>query len=157
MIFLDLETTGLSFNNDYILEFGAIKTNDDLQEIGSLQLLFTSPIEIPAKVSEKNGITMDILEGAGEIEEQEETIRLFLGTEKCIGHNIKNFDAKFLRRYNILWNNELVDTLEIAKKNVSTAKHSLDFLCEYFDIIRPKHRALDDCRATIELYKRLIN
>ena len=75
-----------------------------------------------------------------------------------VGHNV-NFDVNFLydNFINVLnepLTNNFVDTLRISRKLLPELEHhKLDNLIEYYDIkARDKHRALNDCILTNEVY-----
>ena len=49
-----------------------------------------------------------------------------------------------------------MDTLKIARKFLPDLEsRSLDYLCKYYEIPHVAHRALEDAKATVELYFKL--
>ena len=80
----------------------------------------------------------------------------FVGASPVLGHNVR-FDLSFLRQSNILLQNPVLDTYELASVLMPTAsRYNLGALGQQLGILLPAtHRALDDARATHALYVRL--
>lgn len=151
-IIIDIETTGFSPTKDRIIEFAAVLIDDRNQEIGAFSTLCKAII--PPKITQLTGITNADVAEEQPFEEYIEQISEFLGGLPLIGHNCFQFDMRFLKRYGIGHGNTVIDTLVLARKRLPQLKsHSLTSLVEYFKIPHTNaHRALDDARATKELY-----
>ena len=82
----------------------------------------------------------------------------FLAGSILVGHNLDNFDLKFLN-YHLdkeLQNNTL-DTLTLSRSILKdkVENHKLNTLAEYFEVTPPTHNAKDDVMTTFEIYKKL--
>lgn len=161
-IVFDLETTGINYKKDSIMEIAAIKcTNQGIYEFNKL---VKTDSDIPANITSLTGITNEMLNDAEPIEDILPEFIQFIGTCRLVGHNIKSFDIIFLNNAckqlglpNI--ENELVDTLPIAKKALPDLEnHKLSTICEFFNIDNSKaHRALADCYMCDECYRRMVD
>jgi len=155
-ISLDIETTGLSPDRDDIIEIGAVKFDENgFHE--SFQSLIHYDGVLPELVKHITGITDEDLEDAPSLEEMADSLYEFIGDLPVLGHNI-NFDMDFLKAKGFNFSNQLFDSLPLAqilKPGLPT--YSLDMLTEQFKIThKDKHRALDDAKATAELFNLLI-
>lgn len=156
-IALDLETTGLSPENCYILEIGAIKIIEDtIAE--TYETFVQCPIPISEKIQELTGITDEMAaQGKTEAEAVQGFID-FASDLALLGHNIP-FDYAFIqeavKRSHLLYEAPVIDTLQIARKVLAQPeKKSLVSLCDFYHIkTETSHRALADAKAAVELYK----
>ena len=83
----------------------------------------------------------------------------FLSGSTLVGHNLDNFDLKFLNYHldNELQNNTL-DTLTLKVDpylRIKLKTINLILLAEYFEVTPPTHSAKDDVMTTFEIYKKL--
>lgn len=84
----------------------------------------------------------------------------FAGDLVLVGHNIHNFDMKFLYRdARLYWGrtiaNDYVDTLPMAKACLPQLEHhKLTDLAQHYNISADgAHRALNDCRMNQQVYE----
>ena len=159
-VVLDLETTGLNYKQDEIIEIAAIKCTGE--EILSFRELVKPESSVPANITKLTGITDEMLQGASSIENVLPKFLDFIGSCKLVGHNIKTFDILFLNQAcqklglpNI--KNRITDTLPLARKTLSgLANYKLATICEHYGIdASGAHRALEDCFMCNECYKRM--
>ncbi len=162
-IFLDLETTGLNWKIDKIIEICCLKkTNFDNKEYIFHYYLNPENIKISKGAYLVHGIKNTFLKDKPLFKNIINEFIFFIRNSKIIIHNT-NFDLKFL-------NNELkksgfknlnyycykiIDTLKISKKIYFNKKNSLKVLCKRFginDSKRIKHGALIDCRLLEEVF-----
>lgn len=117
----DFETTGLEPNESKIIEIGALKVTETSRE--SFNVLINWGIEIPEKIVEITGITTQMCTEQGITPEaaQEQFMTFIKGSLPLIGHNIYNFDLKFLARF--------LNLDDIAKSKLSN--HFIDTAVEY--------------------------
>ena len=97
MIILDLETTGLNPETSDIIEFAAVKINEDYEVMAELSFL-CKPLktQISPQVSYLTHIQAEDLSDKLSFAEHHAEVRAFLAEEKIIiGHNIA-FDLGFL-------------------------------------------------------------
>ena len=161
-IVVDLETTGLSATDHDIIEIGAIRVKDMVIEDNFLSLVKPGK-EIPPSIEALTGITDLLLEKEGKaLEDVLSRFIDFVSDWPIVTHNA-DFDYAFLRNacknYNLpLFANRCINTLPIARKMINgVPNYRLPTLLNYFGIeIAVKHRAMEDCLALNELYKKLI-
>ncbi len=79
-----------------------------------------------------------------------------MGDAVLLGHSIGN-DLAFLQPKNVLINNEIIDTYELASVFMPTAsRYNLSGLAAQLGILLPAtHRALDDARCTHAIFIKL--
>ena len=179
-VFFDLETMGLSKNRDSILEIAAIVVDENGSIIdGAVYNTFINPQKpIPFPISQLTGIEDKHVKNAPTefmaIKGFVDFIKKYnVGT--IAGHNIQRFDIPFIieraNQWNITLNlpTNVIDTLAMAKEkhkagllpnyHFTTAKGNLSFklecLMEYYNIGDQDHRAINDVRHNIEVYREL--
>ena len=107
-----------------------------------------------------HGITNSKVKNSPTIEEINDEIINFLGKSTLVGHNLDNFDLKFLNYHlSKTLDNKTLDTLKISRKVLGdkVENHKLDTLANYFGVNPPTHQARDDVMATFEIYKKLLS
>jgi len=167
VIIFDLETTGLpkAEGTDLalqpkIIEFGAIKLDDDLKEIDRLQFLCNPKESLIEKVVKITNITDDMLKNEKPfIAYYKDLCNFFLGEREIVAHNLP-FDRKILRfeleRIDKLtqfpWPPIHICTVEVGEK-VWGRKVSLGEAYEKVtrEKIKDAHRSLGDVEATLKL------
>ncbi len=155
----DLETTGLSVEENCIIEFGALKVRDGA--VAGRFMTFVKPEEeITDKITEITGINNEMVKDAPGIEEVIKAFVDFCEDDVLIGHNL-SFDFSFAKKYagraGYPFEKQGIDTLKIAR-TVCTGivSKSLGALCDYYGIINDQaHRAYHDALATAKLYQTL--
>nr|HID12562.1 DEAD/DEAH box helicase [Anaerolineae bacterium] len=153
---LDLETTGLDADRDAIIEVGAVKFRDD--EVLDTFSTFVNPGRpVPREITELTGIRDHDVAGAPGLHEVLSRLARFVGQWPIVGHSVE-FDLNFLRRHSRLFQNELLDTFELASVLIPHAeRYSLKGLAKMLGIeMERAHRALDDARATHRLFRILL-
>lgn len=152
---IDIETTGLSPEDDYIIEVAAVRFRNGL-ETEAFSSLIKPPISIPIEATMINNISNDMVYGAPDEDEVLFQFFDFIGEDMIVGHNIASFDIKFLRRF-AYFDNGYSDTYLMVKHRwLDTPNKKLNTLCQYFGITNEEeHRALSDCRAAGQLYLKL--
>ena len=152
-VVLDTETTGLNFNNgDRIVEVGAIELINHIPT-GNTFHSYLNPMldgEMPDESFKVHGLSVDFLSNKPLFSEVAEGLLTFFGNAKLIIHNAK-FDIGFINHeiqrlensdediykclpYKEITYENVVDTLEIAKKLYPGKSVSLDSLCTKFGI-----------------------
>ena len=81
----------------------------------------------------------------------------FIGDGIILGQNI-DFDLSFFHRYNQFKDNPTIDTYELAAVLMPTAsRYGLGSLARQLGaVLTNAHRALDDAKATMQVYQQLI-
>ena len=157
----DIETSGLDCTSDRIIEISAIKILNG-KKVGRYTSLVHSNIELSAKIVQLTGITTNMIRNCNKnLKTVMKEYRRFIGDYPLIGHNIKNFDIKFINKaYRTIFgcsiSNECVDTLILARKYINSPNYKLQTLAEKMKIeVNGAHRALADCETTYALYVKI--
>ena len=165
-IFLDTETTGLSFKDGHkIVEIACIETKD-LMATGKVFHRHINPERnVPDEAYKIHGFSQKFLSGKEIFNEVADDFIKFVKGKKIIIHNA-SFDLGFLNgelslvKKETLSNEMVIDSLEIARNKFPGASNSLDSLCKRFNIDiskRTKHNALLDCELLREVYINLLD
>ena len=165
-IFLDTETTGLSYEEGHkIVEIACIETKDLIATGKVFHKLINPKRDIPIEAYKVHGFSSDFLKEKETFNQIADEFLSFIKDKKIIIHNAP-FDLSFLngelgsiQKEKI--NKELViDSLEVARNKYPGTSNSLDALCKRFNIDlsrRTKHNALLDCELLREVYINLLD
>ena len=165
-IFLDTETTGLSFKEGHkVVEIACIETKDLISTGRVFHKLINPKRDMPAEAFRVHGFSREFLSDKETFDQIAEEFLNFIKGKKIIIHNAP-FDLGFLNGELNELNKELVDkkfvidSLEIARNKFPGSSNSLDALCKRFNIDlskRTKHNALLDCELLREVYINLLD
>tara|TARA_Y100000992_G_C21263429_1_gene492573 strand:+ start:727 stop:1392 length:666 start_codon:yes stop_codon:yes gene_type:complete len=165
-IFLDTETTGLSFKDGHrIVEIACIETKDLIPTNKVFHKLVNPERDVPDDAYKIHGFSRNLLVKEKKFKEIADEFLLFIKGKKIIIHNA-NFDLNFLNGELGLISKEkidkdvVVDSLEVARNKFPGLSNSLDALCKRFSIDlskRIKHNALLDCELLREVYINLLD
>ncbi|MBR3898503.1 MAG: 3'-5' exonuclease [Bacilli bacterium] len=154
---VDIETTGLDWNFNKILEISALKVRDR-KVVSEFSKIINPHEKIPYFIKNLTGINDEMASNSEELIDVLMDFKEFLGNDIIVGHNV-NFDINFLydnfiKELNEPLTNDFVDTLKIARRLLKELNHHrLDDITDYFNIeARDKHRALNDCVLTNKIY-----
>ena len=164
-VVLDTETTGLSVKDGHrIVEIGCL----ELENLIPTKNKFHCYLNPERKVSEKalavHGYNDEFLSKQKKFNDVGEEFLQFIKDKKLIIHNAEfdlthlNNELSLLGKKNI--DNEIVDTLFLARDKFPGAPVSLDALCKRFRIDnskRTQHTALVDCDLLAKVYINLID
>lgn len=155
---IDLETTGLDPKRDRIIEIGAVKVERE-KVTGEWETFVNPERKLEERIVELTGIRDEQLAGARKIAEILPELFAFLGDYALLGHSVL-FDFAFLKKAavneRLAFERKGIDTLKIARKYLKDLEsRSLESLCRYYNIPHKAHRALEDARATVLLYRKL--
>lgn len=160
-VMFDLETTGISWKKDAVIEISALKVREG-KTVEEFSSLVNPRRPIPAEASQVNHITDDMVAEAPYFEEVLARFLDFIGEDVLAGHNIRSFDLKFLKRdirvfYGGKLDNSYVDTLVLARTALpQLSSRSLESLARYYGFsTEGAHRALNDCRINKLVYEKL--
>ena len=165
-VVLDTETTGLSVKEGHrIVEIGCI----ELENLIPTKNFFHCYLNPERKVSESalkvHGYTDQFLSDKNKFGDIVDEFLNFIKNKKIIIHNAEfdiahlNNELTLINRPKIL-NNNVIDTLEIARNKFPGSGISLDALCKRYKIDnskREKHTALIDCDLLSKVYVNLID
>ena len=165
-VFLDTETTGLSFRDGHkIVEIACIETKDLIATGKVFHKLINPNRSMPEEAFKIHGFSQKFLNDKETFEQVADEFLNFIKDKKIIIHNA-SFDLSFLdgelgsiqkERIN---KKLVVDSLEVARNKFPGASNSLDALCKRFNIDlsrRTKHNALLDCELLREVYINLLD
>ena len=164
-IVLDTETTGISVKEGHrIVEIGCI----ELDNLVPTKNKFHSYLNPERKVSEKalevHGYSDSFLSDKMKFEEIADDFLEFIKGKRLIIHNAEfdlshlNNELKIIGKKKI--DNEIVDTLSLARNKFPGSQTSLDALCKRYRIDNSKrvqHTALIDCDLLAKVYINLID
>lgn len=159
-VVFDIETTGLSSKNDGITEIGAVKIKNS-KVIDTFSALINPEKYIPEKIVELTGITNNMVKNEPTIESILPKFLKFIGGIPLVAHNA-DFDVGFIRekseKYTMQFNNTVIDTLKIARALLpNLKKHKLNIIAKELGIpLENHHRAVDDAKATAEIFIKFI-
>ena len=164
-VVLDTETTGLSVKDGHrIVEIGCI----ELENLIPTKNKFHCYLNPERKVSEKalsvHGYNDEFLSKQKKFNEVGEEFLKFIKDKKLIIHNAEFDLAHLNNELNLCGkkkiNNEIIDTLVLARDKFPGAPVSLDALCKRFRIDnsrRTQHTALIDCDLLAKVYINLVD
>ena len=164
-IVLDTETTGISVKEGHrIVEIGCI----ELDNLISTKNRFHCYLNPERKVSEKafkvHGYSDNFLSDKMKFRDIADDFLLFIKDKRLIIHNAEfdlshlNNELKIIGKNKI--DNEVVDTLSLARNKFPGSQISLDALCKKYRIDNSKrvqHTALIDCDLLAKVYINLID
>lgn len=156
-VVLDLETTGLDYQYDNIIEISALRIRSgEITE--TFSTLVNPGCSIAPWISELTGITDEMLVTAPPLSDVIHDTRQFVADDIIIGHNV-SFDVSFLCAACVKFSkaqllNDYVDTMRIARRVEPGLKHYRlkDLVAIYNVKVDRAHRAEDDCIATLKCY-----
>jgi DNA polymerase III subunit epsilon len=158
LVCLDTETTGLSADHDRIVEIGCVEITNGWANRTSFQKYINPNRSMPEMAFRIHGLSLEFLSQFEKFDSYADEFLNFIEGATLIIHNA-NFDMKFLNAELIrsgrkALENEVIDTLTIAKKEFPKQKVNLDALSSYFNInkARDKHGALLDSEILAQIY-----
>ncbi len=165
-IFLDTETTGLSFKDGHrVVEIACIETKDLIATGNVFHRLINPERNIPEEALKIHGFSEKFLSTKEKFDKIADDFLNFIDGKRIIIHNA-SFDLGFLNgelrslKKKIIDPKNVVDSLEIARNKFPGVSNSLDALCKRFNIDlskRTKHNALLDCQLLREVYINLLD
>ena len=165
-VFLDTETTGLSFRDGHkIVEIACIETKDLIATGKVFHKLLNPKRSMPEEAFKVHGFSQEFLSDKETFEQIADELLYFIKNKKIIIHNA-SFDVGFLDGELGLIQKEkinrklVIDSLEVARNKFPGTSNSLDALCKRFNVDlsrRTKHNALLDCELLREVYINLLD
>jgi DNA polymerase III subunit epsilon len=165
-VFLDTETTGLSFRDGHkIVEIACIETKDLIATGKVFHKLINPKRSMPNEAFKVHGFSEDFLKDKETFDQVADEFLDFIKDKKIIIHNA-SFDIGFLDgeldtiQKEKINKKQVIDSLEIARNRFPGSSNSLDALCKRFNVDlsrRAKHNALLDCELLREVYINLLD
>jgi DNA polymerase-3 subunit epsilon len=164
-IVLDTETTGISIKDGHrIVEIGCIELENLIPTKNKFHCYLNPERKVSEKALEVHGYTDEFLVTQKKFSDIGEQFIEFIKDKRLIIHNA-DFDLGHLNNeLNILGkkkiDNEIIDTLILARNKFPGSPVSLDALCKRYRIDNSKrthHTALIDCDLLAKVYINLID
>ena len=164
-IILDTETTGISVKEGHrIVEIGCIELENLIPTKNKFHYYLNPERKVSEKAFEVHGYTDQFLSKQKKFNEIVGEFLEFIKNKRLIIHNAE-FDLAHLNNELSLLgekklNNEIIDTLILARNKYPGSPGSLDALCKRYRIDnsrRTKHTALIDCDLLAKVYVNLID
>ena len=164
-IVLDTETTGLDPDDGHkIIEIGCIEILNRNITNNTFHKYINPNREIDVEASKIHGLTNNFLKDKPVFEEIYQELKEYISNSPIIIHNAP-FDIGFLKKeHNTtsatdeFLDNEVIDSLKLARKISPGKKNTLDALCERYSIDnsdRTLHGALLDAKLLAFVYLRM--
>ncbi len=164
-VFLDTETTGLSFKDGHkIVEIACLETKELIPTSKKFHKLINPQRKVSEDAFKVHGYSTEMLSNKENFSLIAKDFLDFIKGRKIIIHNAP-FDLGFLNnelkllKLEMIEKENVVDTLEIARSKYPGSSNSLDSLCKRFNIDlsrRVKHNAMLDCELLREVYINLL-
>ena len=164
-VILDTETTGLSVKEGHrIVEIGCMELENFIPTNNNFHCYLNPQRKVSEKALETHGYTDEFLSDKKKFKEIADDFLLYIKGKKLIIHNAE-FDLSHLNNElkiagKELINNEIIDTVALARDKFPGSSNSLDALCKRYRIDnskREKHTALIDCDLLSKVYINLID
>ena len=164
-IVLDTETTGLSVKDGHrIVEIGCIELDNLIPTKNKFHCYLNPERKVSEKALEVHGYTDEFLATQKKFSDIGEQFLEFIKNKRLIIHNA-DFDLSHLNNELAILgkkkiNNEIIDTLILARDKFPGSPVSLDALCKRYRVDnsrRTQHTALIDCDLLAKVYINLID
>jgi DNA polymerase-3 subunit epsilon len=164
-VIIDTETTGLSVKDGHrIVEIGCIELENLIPTKNKFHCYLNPERKVSEKALEVHGYSDEFLSNKKKFKEIVDDFLNFIKDKKLIIHNAE-FDLSHLNNELKLVNkkrleNDVVDTLALARDKFPGSSVSLDALCKRYRIDNSKrvqHTALIDCELLSKVYINLID
>ena len=164
-IVLDTETTGISVKEGHrIVEIGCIELENLIPTKNKFHCYLNPERKVDEKAFEVHGYSDSFLSDKMKFREIADDFLRFIKNKRLIIHNAEfdlshlNNELKIIGKKKI--DNEVVDTVSLARNKFPGSQISLDALCKRYRIDNSKrvqHTALIDCDLLAKVYINLID
>lgn len=163
-VIVDIETSGLIYNKNSIIEISALKVLD-----GKVKEKFDTLIhrdkKLDRRITELTGITDEMLQNCNKnLSDAINEFDSFIGDLPLVGHNISSFDIRFINEaYEKVLShpieNQCIDTLKMAREMfLEVPDHKLQTIAKASKVnVTGSHRAMADCETTLQVFGFMIN
>tara|TARA_B100000927_G_scaffold156805_1_gene126298 strand:- start:241 stop:903 length:663 start_codon:yes stop_codon:yes gene_type:complete len=164
-IVLDTETTGISVKEGHrIVEIGCIELDNLIPTKNKFHCYLNPERKVSEKAFEVHGYTDEFLSKQNKFANIKDEFLSFIKNKRLIIHNA-DFDIAHINNELLLCgknkiDNEIVDTLKLARDKFPGSSSNLDALCKRYNIDNSKrthHTALIDCDLLSKVYINLID
>ena len=164
-IVLDTETTGISVKEGHrIVEIGCVELDNLVPTKNKFHCYLNPERKVSEKAFEVHGYSDSFLSDKMKFREIADDFLRFIKDKRLIIHNAEfdlshlNNELKIIGKNKI--DNEVVDTVSLARNKFPGSQISLDALCKRYKIDNSKrvqHTALIDCDLLSKVYINLID
>ena len=164
-VVLDTETTGISIKEGHrIVEIGCVELDNLIPTKNKFHCYLNPERKVSEKALEVHGYTDDFLASQKKFSDIGEQFLEFIKDKRLIIHNAEfdlghlNNELSLLGKNKI--DNEVIDTLTLARDKFPGSPVSLDALCKRYRVDnskRTQHTALVDCDLLAKVYINLID
>ena len=164
-IIIDTETTGISVKDGHrIVEIGCVELENLIPTKNKFHCYLNPERKVSEQAFKVHGYSDEFLSKQKKFNEIFEDFLEFIEDKRLVIHNAEfdlthlNNELKIIGKEKI--DNEIVDTVTLARAKFPGSQASLDALCKRFGIDnsrRVKHTALIDCDLLAKVYINLID
>jgi DNA polymerase-3 subunit epsilon len=164
-VILDTETTGISIKEGHrVVEIGCIELENLIPTKNQFHCYLNPGRKVSEKALEVHGYTDEFLANQKKFSDVGEEFLEFIKDKRLVIHNA-DFDLGHLNNELAILgkkklNNDIVDTLILARDKFPGSPVSLDALCKRYRVDnsrRTQHTALVDCDLLAKVYINLID
>ena len=164
-IILDTETTGISVKDGHrIVEIGCIELENLIPTNNTFHFYLNPERNVSEQAFKVHGYSDEFLSNKKKFREIGDEFLNYIEGKRLIIHNAEFDLAHLNNELNLIkkdkLNNEIIDTLVLARDKYPGSQVSLDALCKRFRIDnsrRKLHTALIDCELLAKVYINLID
>ena len=164
-IVLDTETTGISVKDGHrIVEIGCIELDNLIPTKNKFHCYLNPERKVSEEAFKIHGYDDEFLSNKNKFSDISEEFLTFIKDKRLIIHNadfdIAHLNNELLKLGKNKIDNEIVDTLVLAREKFPGSQASLDALCKRYKIDNSKrvnHTALIDCELLVKVYINLID
>ncbi len=160
-VILDTETTGLDVKDGHrIVEIGCLELDNFVLTSKKFHCYLNPERKVSEQALKVHGYTDIFLSSQKKFSQIAEEFLNFIKDKRLVIHNA-SFDLSHLNNElailgkNKISTNNVIDTLELARKKFPGSQNSLDALCRRYKIDnskRERHTALIDCELLSKVY-----
>ena len=164
-VVLDTETTGLSIHEGHrIVEIGCIELKDLIPTKKNFHCYLNPERKVSEEAFKVHGYSDDFLSKQKKFVDIVDEFLKFIEGKRLVIHNAEfdighlNNELSILGKTKI--NEEVIDTLQVAREKFPGSSTSLDALCKRYNIDssrREKHNAVIDCELLSKVYINLLD
>ena len=152
---LDVETTGLSPEDDEIIEVGAVRFRG-AETLDTFHSLVNPNRKLSAFIRRYTGIAQEEVDTAPSFSKVAGRLESFVGGLPIVGHSI-DFDLAFLAARGMRLTGPRADTMELAYVLKPSWEYSLERVAAALGLSHDRpHRALDDAEVTSRIFNLLV-
>ena len=157
LVFVDIETTGGSYNNSRVLEVGVVRVENN-RVVATYQTLLDPGCPVPSIITRLTGITNKDIVGAPTFDRIAADLAEIMDGAVFVAHNV-HFDYGFLRmefeRLGVPYHPRLLCTVRLSRKLFPGVRgHKLQDLIDRHGFeAASRHRAYDDAHVLWQFYQ----